>query len=174
MVGMVIASVAGAALGVIGTRTIGATTTSPVVTVGSLDDFAPASATKVTIDRPYFDELTLTTGGQVAPEIVRRPQAQVFIVRDDVAGVQALIARDTHSGCVLSINPLRFGGPAPSIPELRSDAWFFDPCHGSGYDRTGTPVNGPSSRSLDRFTVVVDNADVLVDVGLPIRGAMRR
>lgn len=86
--------------------------------------------------------------------------------------MEALIASDTNSGCVLSLNPGRLpGGQSPAIPDLTGEAWFFDPCHGSGYDRNGVALSGPEPRNLDRFSVVVDHGGVLVDVGLPIRGA---
>lgn len=174
LLGIVVAALAGAGLGIVGLKTFAAST-SPVTWVGQLGDFAAGSATKLTIKRPYLDSVVMTAvDGGGPPELVRRPQANVFIVRGDDGSVDVLIARDTQSGCVLSVNPGRLpDGPGPTIPGLTSQAWFFDPCHGSGYDQSGAALSGPAPRNLDRFSVVVDQAEVLVDVGLPIRGARR-
>lgn len=175
--GLLIAALAGAGLGIVGAHSFGEDTTSPLTSVGQLDEFAAGSATKLALKRPYLEVASLATlfsDRFGPPELVSRPQVNVFIVRDDEGRVDALIARDTNSGCVLSLNPGRLpGGRAPAIADLPSDAWFFDPCHGSGYDRNGVALSGPAPRNLDRFGVIVDRAEVLVDIGLPVRGARR-
>ncbi len=42
---------------------------------------------------------------------------------------------------------------------------FKCPCHGSHYNVNGEYLDGPAPRSLDRFSVVFQNGDVMVDTG---------
>ncbi|HEY7832606.1 MAG TPA: ubiquinol-cytochrome c reductase iron-sulfur subunit [Ktedonobacterales bacterium] len=42
---------------------------------------------------------------------------------------------------------------------------FKCPCHGSHYNIDGEYLDGPAPRSLDRFTIVFNNGNVVVDTG---------
>jgi Rieske Fe-S protein len=85
-----------------------------------------------------------------------------WLVRQPDDTFLALIAKDTHSGCVVPWREnFRFpiSGEGPS-----SVGWFRDPCHGSTYDLTGACVYGPCPRGLDRYPVKVENGNIVVSV----------
>lgn len=47
---------------------------------------------------------------------------------------------------------------------------FKCPCHGSCFDRDGSYLGGPASRSLDHFAVSTDSGSVMVDTGAKVKG----
>jgi cytochrome b6-f complex iron-sulfur subunit len=69
-----------------------------------------------------------------------RGQPQIFALR----------AVCTHLGCT---------------PIWRENEQQFKcPCHGSGFDKDGTPVEGPAPRALDRYAIrVADDGQLEVD-----------
>ncbi len=85
------------------------------------------------------------------------PSQQRFLPGVDTAGdgaalnVRALYQRCPHLGCT----------PNPCLKNF----WLECPCHGSRYDRLGIKADGaqygPSPRSMDRFSISVDEAGVL-------------
>ena len=90
------------------------------------------------------------------------PAQQRFVPGEDTTGdgtalnVRALYQRCPHLGCK----------PNPCLKNF----WLECPCHGSRYDRLGIKADGaqygPAPRSMDRFSVSVDGADVLtIDTG---------
>jgi cytochrome b6-f complex iron-sulfur subunit len=64
----------------------------------------------------------------------------------------ALYHRCVHLGCTV---------PFPN--ECHS---FKCPCHGSHYNVTGEWLEGPAPRSLDRFLLIFDGEDVIVNTGV--------
>jgi cytochrome b6-f complex iron-sulfur subunit len=82
---------------------------------------------------------------------------QEFVAGADASGegssvnVRALFQRCPHLGCK----------PNPCLKNF----WFECPCHGSRYDRLGIKALGaqfgPSPRSMDRYSVVVDGSGSL-------------
>ncbi|HEY8819002.1 MAG TPA: c-type cytochrome, partial [Candidatus Limnocylindrales bacterium] len=89
--------------------------------------------------------------------ILYDPGQQRFLAGEDTAGdgqalnVRALYQRCPHLGCK----------PNPCLKNF----WFECPCHGSRYDRLGIKADGaqygPAPRSMDRFSIDVDDAGVL-------------
>lgn len=75
------------------------------------------------------------------------------------AGLMALYHTCPHLGC--------------RVPWCQTSQWFECPCHGSKYNRYGEWVGGPAPRGLDRFTAVVDNANLIVDTGTIVTGPAR-
>jgi cytochrome b6-f complex iron-sulfur subunit len=94
--------------------------------------------------------------------MLMNPGQQGFIAGTDTAGdgsalnVRALYQRCPHLGCK----------PNPCLKNF----WFECPCHGSRYDRLGIKAAGtqygPAPRSMDRFSITVDDQGVLtIDTG---------
>ena len=89
--------------------------------------------------------------------ILYDPGQQRFLPGTDTAGdgaalnVRALYQRCPHLGCK----------PNPCVKNF----WFECPCHGSRYDRLGIKAAGaqfgPAPRSMDRFSITVDDSGVL-------------
>ncbi len=71
-------------------------------------------------------------------------------------GFVALYQKCPHLGC--------------RVPECASSQWFECPCHGSQYNRVGEKKGGPAPRGMDRFGVVVQGGNVIVDTGLVVAG----
>ena len=89
--------------------------------------------------------------------ILYDPGQQRFLPGEDTLGngsalnVRALYQRCPHLGCK----------PNPCLKNF----WFECPCHGSRYDRLGIKAAGaqfgPAPRSMDRFSITVDELGVL-------------
>ena len=76
--------------------------------------------------------------------------ASVYAVTGAVeTKVQALYRKCVHLGC--------------SVPFCTTSALFECPCHGSKYRMTGEYFEGPAPRGLDRFPVVIEDGNLIVD-----------
>lgn len=71
-----------------------------------------------------------------------------WIIREDerIAAVSIVC---THLGCIPNWLP--------------NDRKFKCPCHGSGFKPTGVNFEGPAPRPLERFKILVDGGEVVVD-----------
>ena len=69
--------------------------------------------------------------------------------RDGIPGIFALSTTCTHLGCIPNWQP--------------ADAKFKCPCHGSGFRMSGKHFEGPAPRPLERWRIVLDNGEILVD-----------
>ncbi len=67
------------------------------------------------------------------------------------AGLVALYQKCPHLGC--------------KVPWCQTAQWFECPCHGSKYNRVGEKKGGPAPRGMDRWTVLIDGGDVVIDTG---------
>ena len=72
------------------------------------------------------------------------------------AGYMALWQKCPHLGC--------------KVPSCDTSQWFECPCHGSQYNRVGEKRGGPAARGMDRFPIIIQGQDVLVDTGTVIIG----
>lgn len=94
------------------------------------------------------------------PPIDAPPKAETsgkfWLVNTTDEGVKAIYMVCTHLGCLYKWEP--------------STVRFECPCHGSKFSREGFYIEGPAPRSLDRFTVTVENGEVVVDTGKKITG----
>ncbi len=84
----------------------------------------------------------------------------LFLVRDSADTIRAFIGADPRNGCVLLWRADVRGGV------------FYDPCHGSMYDRQGRVVGGPSPWNLNEWAVEVRDGKVFVDPSKIITGIL--
>jgi nitrite reductase/ring-hydroxylating ferredoxin subunit len=85
----------------------------------------------------------------------------LLLVRDSADTIRAFIGEDPRNGCVLV-----------SRTDLLHGV-FYDPCHGSIYDRQGRVVGGPSPWDLNEWAVEVRDGKVFVDPSKIITGTAR-
>ncbi len=122
------------------------------IQIGALEDVKTANST-LPIDEgfpAYYAEAR-------AFVILVDPAQQRFLPGEDQTGdgtalnVRALYQRCPHLGC------------KPNACER--NFWLECPCHGSRYDRLGIKADGaaygPAPRSMDRFSITVDDKGVL-------------
>lgn len=101
---------------------------------------------------------TATAPTMGCPPFTPIREVQVFVVRDSSDRIRAFIGEDPRNGCKFL---------------WRTDVQagvFYDPCHGSLYDRQGHVVGGPSPWNLNEWAVEVRNDRVLVDPSKTITG----
>jgi Rieske [2Fe-2S] domain len=75
----------------------------------------------------------------------------LFLVRDSVGAIRAFIGEDPRNSCKLLWRTDIQGGV------------FYDPCHGSLYNRQGRVVGGPSPWNLNEWAVGTSDGKVFVD-----------
>lgn len=142
-----------------------------VVVLGSLDDIEMGSVRTfhdVDGDSGRWEELpagaTETEPIPVDLHVVRyreRPPGQEG--ESEVLGV--FLGRDPHSGCPVTWE-------ADRDLDGRT-GWFVAGCTGSIFDRDGVRVFGPSPRDLDRFSPLVDDGILSVDLDALLIGEDR-
>jgi cytochrome b6-f complex iron-sulfur subunit len=71
-------------------------------------------------------------------------------------GIMPLYQRCVHLGC--------------RVPFCGSSKWFECPCHGSKYNGAGEYELGPAPRGMDRFSVTIEDDNVLVDTSEVVLG----
>ena len=76
------------------------------------------------------------------------------------ARIMALYQVCVHLGC--------------KVPWCQTSQWFECPCHGSRYNRWAEYRGGPAPRGLDRFSVAIENGNVIVDTSAIIEGPSRQ
>jgi cytochrome b6-f complex iron-sulfur subunit len=74
-------------------------------------------------------------------------------------GIMPLYQRCVHLGC--------------RVPFCNSSKWFECPCHGSKYNVAGEYRLGPAPRGLDRFQVIIEGDQVIVDTSEIVLGPPR-
>ncbi len=109
--------------------------------VGRVDDFPPGSFTLVNLPADFVDPVEIS---------ITAPKA--WIVRSPVADFAEFFARTTVHG-----NPVKW------LPESNH---FEDAQLGNKWNRDGQYLEGPDQRDLDRFPVIVENGQVLIDLHL--------
>lgn len=78
------------------------------------------------------------------------PEQKAYVVHSE-QGLFALSATCTHLGCLTQYE--------------RDNHRIFCPCHGSRYDVTGQVTNGPAPTALARFALVIEDGNLVIDVG---------
>lgn len=130
---------------------------SPRVVVGSVNDFPVGSITQLDLEAKLVEDVPRVSDTSDS-EIVVVP---VFIVNDQTAGLLALYTLDPHLGCRVG---LASELPSDTGVDLPAEVVFLNPCHGEKYDYVGRYLAGPAPRGLDRFAVLIEGTDVVVDV----------
>jgi cytochrome b6-f complex iron-sulfur subunit len=74
-------------------------------------------------------------------------------------GIMPLYQRCVHLGC--------------RVPFCGSSKWFECPCHGSKYNFAGEYQLGPAPRGMDRFKMVIENGNVMVNTAEVVLGPPR-
>jgi cytochrome b6-f complex iron-sulfur subunit len=85
------------------------------------------------------------------------PQGRFYLVRLADGGFLALSRQCTHLGC--------------TVPWDADRQQFGCPCHASVFDMTGSVLNAPAPRPLDRFAVAIENEAITVDIRRRIQRA---
>ncbi len=129
----------------------------PRVVVGEVGEFPVGSMTPLDLEAKltgYVPRVSDTAESAIV-------DIPIFLVNDPVEGLLALYASDPHLGCRVSL-----ASDLPPDPgfDLPAKVVFLNPCHFEQYDLLGRYIAGPSPRGLDRFSVSVEGADVVVDV----------
>jgi Rieske [2Fe-2S] domain len=75
----------------------------------------------------------------------------LFLVRDSAGAIRAFIGEDPRNSCKLLWRT-----------DVQSGV-FYDPCHGSLYNRQGRVVGGPSPWNLNEWAVGISDGKVSVD-----------
>ncbi|MBU0512567.1 MAG: Rieske 2Fe-2S domain-containing protein [Chloroflexi bacterium] len=88
--------------------------------------------------------------GSVTPVTAGR----FYLSRLADGGFLAIYQRCTHLGC--------------TVPWEQTEEKFICPCHNSQFTPDGEVLNPPALRSLDLFTVIIEDGMVKVDTSKPI------
>ncbi len=83
------------------------------------------------------------------------PRGHFYLVRLEDGGFLALSRRCTHLGC--------------TVPWQAGESRFVCPCHASVFDISGAVIQSPAPRAMDLFAVRIENDNVRVDIGRPIK-----
>jgi cytochrome b6-f complex iron-sulfur subunit len=81
--------------------------------------------------------------------------ARCYLTRLEDGGFIALWQRCTHLGC--------------TVPWRQDENRFNCPCHSSIFDAVGEVESGPAPRPLDLFAIAIEDDQVVIDTGDPIR-----
>lgn len=108
---------------------------------------------------PSSDRSKLLNVGAVsdfAPNSVTpfRP-GRLYICRLEDGGFLAISLKCSHLGC--------------SVSWETSSEKFVCPCHSSSFDKVGNVLSPPAPRALDIFPVIIQNGEVLVNTGKPLK-----
>lgn len=82
-------------------------------------------------------------------------KGRFYISRLEDGGILALWQQCTHLGC--------------TVPWRSDEARFHCPCHSSIFDQSGEVISGPAPRPMDIFPIDVEEGQLIVDTGKPIR-----
>jgi Rieske Fe-S protein len=120
-------------------------------------------------ERSNFGRCPGTMGCPSSTEM--RP-VPIFLVRDEGGAVHAFIGSDPRNGCALewkAIPPDRNW----FVEGVRVGAVFYDPCHGSHYDRRGQVIAGPSPWDLNELATEIRDGDLYINPGKILVGECR-
>lgn len=144
------------------------------VAIGKVSDFPTESPTVLMVSRQpgsSFRSKPNTRTVKVEWLPPWRSFFNTFVLRDPELGVVVFDQRDPHLGCRLILVPHnrvvsqvigRDGRPRPG-PPLPENVFFFDPCHGESYSKSGECISGPCvRRGMFRIRLVPNVAGLVV------------
>lgn len=111
-------------------------------------------------------------GGIGCPASIDIRSDPVFLVRDRTGAIHAFIGEDPRTGCALRWRSLP-PSESWSIDGIPLDGLFYDPCHGTEYDRTGRLIGGPGPWYLNALRTEVRNGILYVDPATILTGGIR-
>jgi cytochrome b6-f complex iron-sulfur subunit len=80
---------------------------------------------------------------------------RTYIVRESDGGIYAISAVCTHLGCLTRWNDNR--------------GEITCPCHGTKFSKSGSVLEGPTSKTLPRFSLSLnENNEIIVDKGIQV------
>lgn len=83
------------------------------------------------------------------------PAARAYLTKHE-GEIVALWSRCPHLGC--------------RVPWCESAGEFECPCHGTTFNRLGEHRDGPAPRGMDRFEVIIEEGDLIIDTGIIVGG----
>jgi hypothetical protein len=92
----------------------------------------------------------------------------IYLIRDGTGAIRAYLAADPRTDCALEWTRIQTGS-GPVVPTFAER--FYDPCHGSLYDRNGIVVGGPSPWALDEAVLTIRDGTVYIQSGAVHAGA---
>jgi cytochrome b6-f complex iron-sulfur subunit len=104
----------------------------------------------------FFKPLAEFGGGDPAAPPKDDSDGKFWMITTSDGNPKAIYMVCTHLGCLYKWQA--------------SNNRFECPCHGSKFSHDGFYIEGPAPRSLDYFTVSVENDTVVVDTGKKING----
>lgn len=130
------------------------------VKVGSIDAVNDAiSATTPAVNFSYFS----VAQSYIQPfptDAATQANAEAVYSGSVLEGIKqgyvALWQKCPHLGC--------------KVPVCGTSQWFECPCHGSQYNRVGEKKAGPAPRGMDRFPVLFEGNNVVIDTRRAIQG----
>ena len=80
---------------------------------------------------------------------------RTYIVREKEGGIYAISAVCTHLGCLTRWN--------------ENKGEITCPCHGTKFSKSGNVIEGPTSKTLPRFSIELnDNNEIIVDKSITV------
>jgi Rieske Fe-S protein len=107
------------------------------------------------IDTPELEQV----GGAYRLEIEDLDK-DILVVRTDAETYVAVDIKCTHKGCQVSYKL-----------EMAKPPGFACPCHGSKFDMSGKPLNGPATKPLGMYETKVVEGELLVIIPVDEEGA---
>lgn len=121
-----------------------------VLTLGELSWVGLRFLSPRAVDGQFGGRFTLGAPDDYLPGSVTPIEAgNFYLVRLEDGGFIALSRRCTHLGCAVPYEPV--------------EGQFVCPCHGSAFTLDGEVVNPPAPRSLDLYTLTIEEGQVIVD-----------
>ena len=82
-------------------------------------------------------------------------EGRFYLVRLADGGFLALYRKCTHLGC--------------AVPWDQAQGKFVCPCHASAFEMDGHLLNPPAPRPLDRFPIIIEAGEIMVNTGQTIQ-----
>lgn len=133
-----------------------------LVEIGHIEEFPPGTVHAIELPVPFepppfvIEHLDLPPGA-ATPTPGPLMTLPLFVVHDAEASFLVFYRNSPFRGC--------------AVAWVEANHRFENPCHGDKYTITGDWIEGPSTRGLDRFSVLMqDDGRILIDTSTLIPG----